>query len=233
MKVRRRRRAQGRRAARRSKPSSSKARRPARCWSRSRRPASATPTSSRCRAPIPKGCSRRSSATKARASCVEVGPGRDDAARRATTSSRSTRPNAASASPACRARPTSATAIRATQGKGLMPDGTSRFSLGRQADAHYMGARRSPTTRCCPRSRSRRSARTRRSTRSATSAAASPPASARYQHREGRAGRQRRGVRARRHRAERRAGRAHGRAPNMIVGVDLNPARERSPSNSA
>jgi S-(hydroxymethyl)glutathione dehydrogenase/alcohol dehydrogenase len=31
------------------------------------------------------------------------------------------------------------TAIRATQGKGLMPDGTSRFSLGGQKLHHYMG----------------------------------------------------------------------------------------------
>src|SRR4051794_40879246 len=31
------------------------------------------------------------------------------------------------------------TAIRATQGKGVMPDGTSRFSLGRDAIHHYMG----------------------------------------------------------------------------------------------
>jgi len=31
------------------------------------------------------------------------------------------------------------TAIRATQGKGLMPDGTSRFSLGGKPIAHYMG----------------------------------------------------------------------------------------------
>ena len=31
------------------------------------------------------------------------------------------------------------TAIRATQGKGLMPDGTSRFSLGGKALHHYMG----------------------------------------------------------------------------------------------
>src|SRR5947199_9523128 len=31
------------------------------------------------------------------------------------------------------------TAIRATQGKGLMPDGTSRFSLGGEAVHHYMG----------------------------------------------------------------------------------------------
>ena len=31
------------------------------------------------------------------------------------------------------------TAIRATQGKGLMPDGTSRFSLGGKPVHHYMG----------------------------------------------------------------------------------------------
>ncbi|MBL8551677.1 MAG: S-(hydroxymethyl)glutathione dehydrogenase/class III alcohol dehydrogenase [Hyphomonadaceae bacterium] len=31
------------------------------------------------------------------------------------------------------------TSIRATQGKGLMPDGTSRFSRGRDPIAHYMG----------------------------------------------------------------------------------------------
>jgi S-(hydroxymethyl)glutathione dehydrogenase/alcohol dehydrogenase len=31
------------------------------------------------------------------------------------------------------------TAIRATQGKGLMPDGTSRFSLGKTKLHHYMG----------------------------------------------------------------------------------------------
>jgi S-(hydroxymethyl)glutathione dehydrogenase/alcohol dehydrogenase len=31
------------------------------------------------------------------------------------------------------------TAIRATQGKGLMPDGTSRFSLGKTKIHHYMG----------------------------------------------------------------------------------------------
>jgi S-(hydroxymethyl)glutathione dehydrogenase / alcohol dehydrogenase len=31
------------------------------------------------------------------------------------------------------------TAIRATQGKGVMPDGTSRFSLGKEKIHHYMG----------------------------------------------------------------------------------------------
>jgi S-(hydroxymethyl)glutathione dehydrogenase/alcohol dehydrogenase len=41
---------------------------------------------------------------------------------------------------ACVSRKTNlCTAIRATQGKGVMPDGTSRFSLGKQRIHHYMG----------------------------------------------------------------------------------------------
>jgi S-(hydroxymethyl)glutathione dehydrogenase/alcohol dehydrogenase len=41
---------------------------------------------------------------------------------------------------ACLSRKTNlCTAIRATQGKGLMPDGTSRFSLGGKKIHHYMG----------------------------------------------------------------------------------------------
>jgi len=40
----------------------------------------------------------------------------------------------------CRSQKTNlCTAIRATQGKGMMPDGTSRFSLGREIIHHYMG----------------------------------------------------------------------------------------------
>jgi S-(hydroxymethyl)glutathione dehydrogenase/alcohol dehydrogenase len=42
--------------------------------------------------------------------------------------------------PACLSRKTNlCTAIRATQGKGVMPDGTSRFSLGGRTLHHYMG----------------------------------------------------------------------------------------------
>jgi S-(hydroxymethyl)glutathione dehydrogenase / alcohol dehydrogenase len=52
-------------------------------------------------------------------------------------------------------------AIRLTQGQGVMPDGSSRFSVGGQKVFHYMGTS------------------TRPSKRSATSAAASPPVSAR------------------------------------------------------
>jgi S-(hydroxymethyl)glutathione dehydrogenase/alcohol dehydrogenase len=41
---------------------------------------------------------------------------------------------------ACLSRKTNlCTAIRATQGKGVMPDGTSRFSIGGKALHHYMG----------------------------------------------------------------------------------------------
>jgi S-(hydroxymethyl)glutathione dehydrogenase/alcohol dehydrogenase len=42
--------------------------------------------------------------------------------------------------PSCLSRKTNlCTAIRATQGQGLMPDGTSRFSLGGKPIRHYMG----------------------------------------------------------------------------------------------
>src|SRR5512137_592329 len=42
--------------------------------------------------------------------------------------------------PSCLSRKTNlCTAIRATQGKGLMPDGTSRFSIGGKPLYHYMG----------------------------------------------------------------------------------------------
>jgi S-(hydroxymethyl)glutathione dehydrogenase/alcohol dehydrogenase len=42
--------------------------------------------------------------------------------------------------PSCLSRKTNlCTAIRATQGKGVMPDGTSRFSMGKQMVHHYMG----------------------------------------------------------------------------------------------
>jgi S-(hydroxymethyl)glutathione dehydrogenase/alcohol dehydrogenase len=42
--------------------------------------------------------------------------------------------------PSCLSRKTNlCTAIRATQGKGVMPDGTSRFSIGGRPVHHYMG----------------------------------------------------------------------------------------------
>src|ERR1700684_2254160 len=42
--------------------------------------------------------------------------------------------------PSCLSRKTNlCTAIRATQGQGVMPDGTSRFSIGKDKIFHYMG----------------------------------------------------------------------------------------------
>jgi len=83
--------------------------------------------------------------------------------------------------PSCLSRKTNlCTAIRSTQGQGVMPDGTSRFSLGGEEAAPLHGLLDlRELSRSCRRSRSQKCARTRRSTRSATSAAASPPASAR------------------------------------------------------
>ena len=64
------------------------------------------------------------------------------------------------------------TAIRATQGKGLMPDGTSRFRCDGDPVFHYMAVRPLPISPCCRRSRWQKSAKTRPLTRSATLAAA-------------------------------------------------------------
>src|SRR6478672_9298713 len=58
------------------------------------------------------------------------------------------------ACPSCLSRKTNlCTAIRATQGQGVMPDGTSRFSLAERSCTITWAARRSRTSRCCPRSR--------------------------------------------------------------------------------
>ncbi len=85
------------------------------------------------------------------------------------------------------------TAIRATQGKGLMPDGTSRFSYkGQTHPPTTWAARPSRTTRCCPRSRWPRSARTRRSRQGLLRRLRRDHGRGRGdQHRQGRAGRQR------------------------------------------
>ena len=66
------------------------------------------------------------------------------------------------------------TSIRATQGKGLMPDGTSRFSYKGQAIAHYMGCSTFSNYTVLPEiALAKIRSRTRPSTRPATSAAAS------------------------------------------------------------
>ena len=72
------------------------------------------------------------------------------------------------------------TAIRATQGKGLMPDGTSRFSIKGKTDPSLYGLLDLLEFHRAAGDRAGENPRpTRPSTRSAISAAASPPASAR------------------------------------------------------
>jgi len=80
--------------------------------------------------------------------------------------------------PSCLSRRTNlCTAIRATQGQGVMPDGTSRFSLEGKKLHHYMGTSTFSNFTVLPEIAVAKIARTLRSTRSATSAAASLPAS--------------------------------------------------------
>src|SRR5476649_1386301 len=69
-------------------------------------------------------------------------------------------------------------AIRVTQGQGVMPDGSSRFSLGGEKLFHYMGVSTFSSFTVVPEISLKKSAKTRHSTRYATSAAASRPASA-------------------------------------------------------
>ena len=130
-------------------------------------------------ASTPKACSPPSSATRAPGIVREVGAGvtsvkpGDHVIPLYTPECRQCKSCLSRAANLC-------TAIRATQGKGVMPDGTSRFPCERRSRLPLHGLLApSRTSPCCRRSRWRRSARTRPSTRSATSAAASPPASAR------------------------------------------------------
>ena len=69
----------------------------------------------------------------------EVGAGVTSVCGRATMSSRSTRPNAASVNRASAARPTCAPRSARRRARGVMPDGTSRFSYKGQPIFHYMG----------------------------------------------------------------------------------------------
>ena len=68
-----------------------------------------------------------------------VGPGRRLALARATTSSRSSRPSAASASHCLDPRTNLCLAIREQQNKGFLPDGTTRISRDGEAIRHFMG----------------------------------------------------------------------------------------------
>src|ERR1700694_3093995 len=70
------------------------------------------------------------------------------------------------------------TAIRATQGQGLMPDGTSRFSVGGKPIHHYMGTSTFANYTVLPEIAVSKIRKDAPFDRSATSAAASPPASA-------------------------------------------------------
>ncbi len=117
---------------------SSRGPRPARCWSRSRRPASATPTSSPSPARTRKDLFPAILGHEGAGVVVDVGPGvtsvkkGDHVIPLYTPECRQC--------PSCLSRKTNlCTAIRSTQGQGLMPDGTSRFSLDGKKLHHYMG----------------------------------------------------------------------------------------------
>ena len=156
-----------------SRPSSSNDPAPARCWSRSRRPASATPTSSRARAPIPKGLFPAILGHEGAGIVVDVGAGRDQRCKQGDHVIPLYTPECRQCK-SCLSRKTNlCTAIRATQGKGVMPDGTSRFSLDGKPDPPLHGLLDVRQLHGAARDRAREDPRaTRRSTRSATSAAA-------------------------------------------------------------
>ena len=104
------------------------------------------------------------------------------------------------------------TAIRATQGKGLMPDGTSRFSLAARPIHHYMGCSTFANHTVLPEialAKVRKDAPFDKICY--IGCGVTTGIGAVHLHREGRARRERRRVRPRRHRPQRRAGRAHGR----------------------
>ena len=119
------------------------------------------------------------------------------------------------------------TAIRATQGKGLMPDGTSRFSSKGKTIHHYMGCSTFAHHTVLPEiavAKVREDAPFDKICYigcGVTTGIGAVINTAKVE-----VGRERRRLRSRRHRAQRHPGRAHGRAPRKIVGVDINPARE-------
>jgi S-(hydroxymethyl)glutathione dehydrogenase/alcohol dehydrogenase len=123
-------------------------------------------------------------------------------------------------------------AIRATQGQGLMPDGTSRFSLGGKPLLHYMGTSTFANTSCArdragqdPRGRALRQGllhRLRRDHRHRRG----------DQHRQGEPGANvvvfgLGGIGLNVIQGARMVG------ADMIIGVDLNPAREAMARSSA
>ncbi len=91
-----------------------------------------------CRVPIPEGLFPAILGHECAGVVVDVGPGvtsvkkGDHVIPLYTPECRSC--------PSCLSRKTNlCTAIRATQGQGVMPDGTSRFSIGKDKIHHYMG----------------------------------------------------------------------------------------------
>ncbi len=110
----------------------------AKCWSRSWRPVSVIPMPTRSMAWTARVSSRAFSAMRGAGIVREVGAG--------VTSVKPGDHVIPLYTPECRqcksclsGKTNLCTAIRATQGKGLMPDGTSRFSYKGQTVYHYMG----------------------------------------------------------------------------------------------
>jgi S-(hydroxymethyl)glutathione dehydrogenase/alcohol dehydrogenase len=87
---------------------------------------------------------------------VDVGSG-VASVRKGGRVSRTTRRMPASGPPACPEIP--CTAIRSMQGKGVMPDGTSRFPIRGEKLHHHMGCPTVSNFTCCRRSRSPRRTR--------------------------------------------------------------------------
>ena len=110
----------------------------ARSWSKSRRRAFAIPMISHCREQIPEGLFPAILGHEGAGVVVDIGPGvtsvkkGDHVIPLYTPECRQC--------PSCLSRKTNlCTAIRTTQGQGVMPDGSSRFSLDGKKLHHYMG----------------------------------------------------------------------------------------------
>ena len=190
---------------------------------------------SRCRASIPEGKFPAILGHEGAGVVRELGAGVTDLSRSATTSSRCTPRNAAAVSPACRSAPTSATAIRSTQGQGVMPDGTSRFSCvstggspgGSNSLFHYMGCSTFANFTVLPEIALAKVREDAPFDKICYIGCGVTTGHRRGdQHRQGLARRERGGVRPRRHRPQRDPGRPAMVGADKIIGVDLNPERE-------
>ncbi len=110
--------------------------------------------------------------------------------------------------PSCLSRKTNlCTAIRATQGQGLMPDGTSRFSIGGEKIFHYMGCSTFSNYTVLPEIARRQGQPGRAVRQDLLHRLRRDDGDRRgHQHRQGRAGRDRDRLRPRRHRPQRHPG---------------------------